>query len=197
MSPAALAKDATGRYSAQQSLRNRAIPARARIPLGSLIPCRPLSGPRRWRHPACELARIPNNATQSYHVGAGSLVQPSTSALGGHLQPVGLLAGLVAERRTHLPSLLCSPPSTADPPYVGHGNVGRFLVGLPTQRVPARVRWTSSRLSFPPGSAVGRSVSAHLSPETPSPADDSYALANGFVCCSANSQAVTQIVSDV
>jgi hypothetical protein len=127
----------------------------------------------------------------SRDVGARPVVGTPPSALGGRLQFVSLLAGLVADRRSHLPSLLRSPTPSFDRQYVGHGNVGRFLVGLPTQCVPTRVRLAPNRLSFLAVSAARRGLSTHLSANAPSPAHDHHALANGFVCGSADPQTVT------
>src|ERR1700730_16502384 len=139
LSPTALATVASGRYSAQHSLWDRAIPPRTRIALGSLVLRGPLPNSRGFGLEACRLARISDDATHSRHVGAGPLIRTPPSALGGRLQPLGLLADLVADRRSDLPSLLCGPPPSPDRQYVRHRDVGRFLVGYPTQRVPASV----------------------------------------------------------
>src|SRR6267142_612109 len=116
------------------------------------------SDPCRWLE-ACEQAPIQNNAAHSRYVGTGPLVRPPTSALGGSLQLVGVLADLVSDRRSYIPGLLCSPPPSSDRQHLGDGDGGRFLVGLATQYVPIGVRLAPHSLSIPLISAVGRSAS--------------------------------------
>jgi hypothetical protein len=76
---------------------------------------------------------------------------------------------------------------------MGHGNTGRFLVGVPAQRVPACVRLASGSFSFPAVSALGRNPPTHLSADASSSADDHDALANGPVRCRADAQTVTRL----
>jgi hypothetical protein len=114
VSPAAVATGAAGRDPASRPLRNRSPPNRARNPLGRFVLCRPLSDSCRVWLKVCQLARIRNNATHSPHVGARPLVRTATSAVGGPLQLVDLLAGLVPDRRSHLPGLLCGSPASPD-----------------------------------------------------------------------------------
>ena len=111
--------------------------------------------------------------------------------MGGPLQLVDLLAGLVPDRRSHLPGLLCGSPASPDWQYVDHGNAGRFLVCLPTQRLPVRARLAPNPLSFLAVSSTGRDLSTHLSADAPPPADDRHALANGSVRGTADPQALT------
>ena len=69
--------------------------------------------------------------------------------------------------------------------------VCRFLVGLPTQCFPARVRPALNLLSFLAVSSTGRGLSTDLSPDAPPPPHDHDALANGPFRSIADSQALT------
>jgi hypothetical protein len=70
-------------------------------------------------------------------------------------------------------------------------NAGRFLVGVPTQRVPSGVQLAFDRISLLAISVTGRGLSTRLSADAPPSSDDHHALANGFVRGSADPQAVT------
>jgi hypothetical protein len=187
VSPGALARGATRRDPTKRPLWNTAVASWARNPLGSFVLCCPLSDSYRVWLKVCQLACI-----------------YGTTQLTPRMLAPGLLSGRQLPRwavvyRLSVFWLVWSPTEEVidqaycaarlqilDRQYVGRGDVGRFLVGLPTQRISARVRLASASFSFPAVSAARRGLSTHLSADTPSPEDDRYALANGLVCGSAD-----------